>query len=114
MHLPNVSDTLGFFVKGGQLSHFTPNAITVKSTDSLCILALRWQEGWTTGDDATIVNYKGLLAVKSVIGKGICISYHNPAFSIGLNYSLLVLLLFLLCLYPFSFLQIAAEAVSIG
>lgn len=114
MHLPSVADTLESFVKGGQLSHFTPNAITIKSTDSLCILALRWHEAWQADGDATIVNYKGLLAVKSVIGKDILISYHNPALSIGLNYTLVVLLLFLLCFYQFRFLQLATEALSVG
>lgn len=113
MHLPNVGDTLESFVKGGNLTHFTPNAITIKSTDTLSILALRWQEGWTSSNNSVIINYKGLLAVRSAIGNEILLNYHNPALSIGINYSLVVLLLFLLCFYQFRFLQLAAEAVPI-
>lgn len=113
MHLPNVGDTLESFVKGGNLTHFTPNAITIKSTDTLSIFALRWQEGWTTSSNSVIINYKGLLAVRSAIGNEILLNYHNSALSRGLNYSLVVLILFLFCFYPFRFLQLAAEAVPI-
>jgi hypothetical protein len=113
MHLPAVNDTLNTFIKGGELTKFTSNSIAFKSMDSLSIIALRWQDGWKAKGNLKISNWKGLMAIQTTPGTVVELNYHNPAVDTGLNYSLVVFLLFLISFYPFRFLQIATESVSI-
>lgn len=109
LHLPTVKDTLESFVNGGQLKYFSPHIITIQSADSTSTLSLRWQNGWKTEDNATIFNKNGLIGLKSLPGTEIHLKYSNPSFDVGLNYSLIVLIFFLLCCYPFRFLQLTIE-----
>lgn len=111
LHLPSVNDTLESLVKGGELKYFSPQFISIQSNDSITTLSLRWDKGWSTGDNAKINNQNGLIVLKSMPNSEIQLKYSNPSFYIGLNYSLIVLLFFLLCFYPFRFLQIVTETV---
>lgn len=113
MHLPEVKDTFETFVVGGSLKHFTPQKITITSTDSISKLALRYSNNWSVSIGATISNFKGLIAISSKPGTDVVLSYKNPSAEKGLLFSLPFFAVFLLGFYPFRFLSMTMQAVDL-
>jgi hypothetical protein len=104
LYLSEVNDTLEQFVIGANVIQFTPNKLSLKSTDTLVQLNLRFDEHWYS-EQAKTENQKGRLNLKTEKGLEIILQRHTR---ISRN-SVILSVLSLLLLIGFGFFRLKPQ-----
>lgn len=96
LHLKPVTDSLKSFIEGGQIIKFSPEKITIRSTDSVLKTSLRYSPYWQIKGSGAIGEQNGLLCISGAKGD-LELQYINPEFRKGViisSISLLISILF--------------------